>query len=248
MQLSEQAIEAQGEACSNAELFRRVAARMGLEDACLRASDDEMIDDALNSGHAFLEGITREKLEAEHWMELKVPRGRQDGARICLLLMALPRRAARRSSTARRWRRRELEPVAAFTAPVESRHSVESRRYPLELLARKHDNFLNTTFCNLEGHQKMERRFELQMNAVDAARRGIAEGDAVRVHNDRGELRLTARVDDSVPPGVVGAYLDWARPSPGGKNINALTSDRLADMGGGATFYSVLVEVEKAVG
>ena len=94
----------------------------------------------------------------------------------------------------------------------------------------------------------MERRFELQMNAVDAARREIAEGDAVRVHNDRGELRLTARVDDSVPPGVVGAYQDWARLSPGGKNVNALTSDRLADMGGGATFYSVLVEVEKAEG
>ena len=48
------------------------------------------------------------------------------------------------------------------------------------------------------------------------------------------------------PPGVVAAYLDWARSSPGGNNINALTSDRLSDMGGGATFYSVLVEVEKA--
>ena len=140
-----------------------------------------------------------------------------------------------------------LEPVAEYKAAVESRRSPESRRYPLELLARKHDNFLNSTFCNLEGHQKMERqRFELQMNAVDAAARGIADGDSLRVHNGRGELRLTARVDDSVPPGVVGAYLDWARLSPGRKSINALTSDRLADMGGGATFYSALVEVEKA--
>jgi len=53
-------------------------------------------------------------------------------------------------------------------------------------------------------------------------------------------------VEDCVPPGVVSAYLDWARLSPGGKNINALTSDRLTDMGSGATFYSALVEVERA--
>jgi len=85
----------------------------------------------------------------------------------------------------------------------------------------------------------------LQMNAVDAIARGITEGDALRVHNDRGEVQLRARVDDSVPPGVVSAYLDWARTSPGGRNINALTSDRLTDMGRGATFYSALVEVEK---
>jgi anaerobic selenocysteine-containing dehydrogenase len=91
----------------------------------------------------------------------------------------------------------------------------------------------------------MERRFELQMNAIDASARGIAEGDALRVRNDRGEVNLRARLDDSVPPGVVAAYLDWARSSPGGRNVNALTSDRLTDMGRGATFYSTLVEVEK---
>ncbi len=70
LQLSSQAIEALGESCSNAELFRRVAARMGLEDECLRASDDDLIDDALNvdgtssSGHEFLAGITRRRWSA----------------------------------------------------------------------------------------------------------------------------------------------------------------------------------------
>jgi anaerobic selenocysteine-containing dehydrogenase len=138
-----------------------------------------------------------------------------------------------------------LDPVAEFTAPTESRHSPQAAQYPLELLGRKHDNFLNTTFCNLAGHQKMERRFELQMNAVDAGLRGIANGDTLRVYNLRGGLRLLARVDNSVPPGVVAAYLDWARTAPDGENINVLTSDRLTDMGGGATFYSTLVQGEK---
>jgi anaerobic selenocysteine-containing dehydrogenase len=243
LQLSDQALQPLGESCSNTDVFRRLAARMGLEDECLRASDDELIDDALNSGDGFLEGITREALEREHSIPLKVPRSK--GVYLPFANgFATPDGMAQLYS--QELAAAGLDPVAEFAAPTESRHNGQARQFPLELLSRKHDNFLNTTFCNLVGHQKMERQFELQMNAVDASARGIAEGDSLRVHNGRGELRLSARVDDSVPPGVVSAYLDWARSSPGGKNINVLTSDRLTDMGRGATFYSVLVEVEKA--
>jgi anaerobic selenocysteine-containing dehydrogenase len=247
LQLSDQAIEALGESCSNAELFRRVAARMGLEDECLRASDDDLIDDVLsvssqNPGHQFLAGITRQALEREHSIALNVPR--RDGVYLPFADgFATPSGKAELYSEA--LAAAGLDPVVAYIAPTESRQREQARQYPLELLSRKHDNFLNSTFCNLPGQQKMERRFELQMNAVDAEARGIADGDDLRVRNDRGEVRLRARVDNSVPPGVVSAYLDWARPSPGGKNINVLTSDRLTDMGRGATFYSVLVEVEK---
>src|SRR6266568_1734364 len=247
LQLSGQAIAPLGEACSNAEVFRRLAARMGFEDKCLQASDEEMIDDALNvqasaPGSEFVQGITREALEREHSIPLNVPR--TNGA-----YLPFANGFATPSGKAALWSEElaasGLDPVVAFTAPTESRHSSQAQRYPLELLSRKHDNFLNTTFCNLPGHQKMERRFELQMNVVDASARGIADGDTLRIHNDRGELHLRARVDDSVPPGVVASYLDWARTAPGGKNINVLTSDRLTDIGRAATFYSALVEVEK---
>lgn len=247
LQLSDQAIEPLGESCSNAELFRRVAARMGLDDECLRASDNELIDDALavdmlKPDHEFLQGITREALEREHSIPLNVPR--TNGVYLPFANgFATPSGKAELYSET--LAAAGLDPVVKFIPPTESRHSKQARKYPLELLSRKHDNFLNSTFCNLPGHQKMERRFELQMNAVDARVRGIAEGDILRLYNDRGEVRLRAKVDDSVPPGVVSAYLDWARSSPGGKNINALTSDRLTDMGRGATFYSALVEVEK---
>jgi anaerobic selenocysteine-containing dehydrogenase len=247
LQLSDQAIQPLGESCSNAELFRRVAARMGLDDECLRASDDELIDDALGvdalkPDHDFLKGINREALEREHSIPLNVPR--TNG-----VYLPFAKGFATANGKAELYSEAlaasGLDPVAEFIAPTESRHSEQARQYPLELLSRKHDNFLNSTFCNLPGHQKMERQFELQMNAVDAGVRSIAEGDILRVHNDRGEVRLRARVDNSVPPGVVSAYLDWARSAPGGKNINALTSDRLTDIGRGATFYSALVEVEK---
>jgi anaerobic selenocysteine-containing dehydrogenase len=86
---------------------------------------------------------------------------------------------------------------------------------------------------------------KLEMSSQDARRRGIVAGDAVRVFNDRGEVRLTALVDGAVQPGVVATRLNWSKLMPDGIGINALTSERLTDMGGGPTFYSCLVEVEK---
>jgi anaerobic selenocysteine-containing dehydrogenase len=84
------------------------------------------------------------------------------------------------------------------------------------------------------------------MHPADAEARGIADGDPVRVFNDRGSLRLTALVNGSVPAGVVAARMDWAKLTADGANVNILTSERLTDIGAAATFYSVLVEVVKA--
>jgi anaerobic selenocysteine-containing dehydrogenase len=145
-----------------------------------------------------------------------------------------------------------LDPVVAFTPPDESRHGSGSKiaGFPLELLARKPDNHLNSSFANLPSVRKMEPGIgNLEMHPDDAEARGIGDGDRVRAFNSRGEVVLQARVDSSrsdgpVPPGVVAARLDWARFSPGGANINALTSEKLTDMGNAATFYSVCVEVE----
>ena len=112
---------------------------------------------------------------------------------------------------------------------------------------------MNTTFANIETHQQMERRSEgmLEMHAADALARGIRNGDAVSIWNDRGRIELHARVSEtgtaSVAPGVVAARLDWHKLSPGGLNVNALTSQRLTDIGGGATFYSTLVEVSRVL-
>ena len=116
--------------------------------------------------------------------------------------------------------------------------------FPLELLARKADNFLNSTFTNQPSVQQMEEVNLLEMHSADAEPRGIADGEMVRVFNRRGEIFLKARVDGSVQPGVVSARLNWAKLSPGFRNINVLTSEKLSDLGNSATFYSVLVEVE----
>jgi GNAT superfamily N-acetyltransferase len=140
-----------------------------------------------------------------------------------------------------------LDPLPAFVPNSESRWSKGAERYPLEFLPRKADNYMNSTFANLDGHRKMEARTaqKLEIHPLDAQPRGIADGDQVRIFNDRGSLTLTALVNGSVAPGVVAARLDWAKLHPEANNVNALTSERLTDLGRAPTFYSTLVEVEK---
>jgi anaerobic selenocysteine-containing dehydrogenase len=135
-----------------------------------------------------------------------------------------------------------------FAAPVESRAGADAAKYPLEFLPRKADNYMNSTFANLPGHQRMETRTAgiLEMHAIDALPRGIKEGDEVVVFNSRGKITLRAHVNGHVGEGVVAARLDWNKLSHDRTNVNTLTSERLTDIGGGATFYSTLVEVRKA--
>ena len=117
-------------------------------------------------------------------------------------------------------------------------------RYPLELISPKNDDSMNSTFGNRPGVDYATSL--LHLGADDAAPRGIATGDAVRVYNDRGSCVLRAEVDATVPAGVACApSVRWGSKSPDGRSINALTSERLTDGGGGPTFYNCLVEVEK---
>jgi anaerobic selenocysteine-containing dehydrogenase len=144
--------------------------------------------------------------------------------------------------------RANLLPLPEWHAATESRSNAEAAaKFPLEMLPRKGDNYMNTTFANLPNHRKMESRTEgvLEMRATDAAARGISTGDVVRVWNDRGQIQLTARISEAIPAGTVASKLDWQKLSRGGVNVNELTSQRLTDIGGGATFYSTLVEVKK---
>jgi len=242
LQVSHQAITPLGECKSNVEFFRELALRMGFDDACFRDTEDEMIDAALASGVPQLAGIGRERLERDPYVRLNL----NGGEPWLPFANGFPTPTGKARLYDANLIAHGMDPVATFVPPEESRHTSAAQRYPLELLARKADNFLNSTFVNLPTHQKMEpHQHELEIASEDAKRRGIADGDRVRVFNDRGEIFLRARVDGAVQPGVVGARLGWAKLSEGGININVLTSARLTDLAGGATFYSTLVEVER---
>ena len=263
LQVSNQAIAPLGECRSNVELFRALAQRMGFEEECFRESVDQMIDLALESEDPWMDGISRERLERGQVRLSFGPSGsRLPDTEAELRSAGQPRAAVptyaflpfadggfrtpsgKAELYCESLKQLGLDPVAEFTPPAESRHGMKDRTLPLELLARKADNFLNTTFSNVPSVQEMEEPGLLEISAADARARGIAEGDRVRVFNQRGEMLLKARVDGKVQPGVVSASLNWAKMTPGFQSINSLTSEKLTDMGNSATFYSVLVEVE----
>jgi anaerobic selenocysteine-containing dehydrogenase len=246
LQASNQAIEPLGECRSNVDLFRALAERMGFEEGCFRDSVEDMMDDALESPNPSLHGITRERLEKEGHIRLNFE-GNGNASTEPFLPFA---KGNFRTPSGKALLYNEslkalgLDPVAAFIPPEESRHTGNAKDFPLELLARKADNFLNSTFSNLPGLQSLEEVGLLEMHPTDAQPRDIRDGDTVRAFNRRGEMQLKAKVDGKVSPGVVAAKLYWAKLTPGNRNINVLTSEKLTDMGNSATFYSVLVEVE----
>ena len=253
VQLSQQAIEPPGEARPNVWLFGQLAQRMGFEEACFRDEPEAMVAQALaigGDGHSRIEGMEHITLDGlkEHG-HISIGFYREPESQPFLpytsgALSTLSRKVEFYSETLAAQGR---DPLPAFIPPIESRFGEDAKRYPLEFLSRKADNYMNSTFADLDGHRKMEARKNqrLEMHPQDAAARGIGEGDAVRIWNDRGALTLTAMMNASLPAGVVAGQLDWAKLSGKGGNVNALTSERLTDIGAGATFYSTLVEVEK---
>jgi anaerobic selenocysteine-containing dehydrogenase len=232
LQLARPALAPPGEARPNCDVFRALAARMGFDDPCFADSDDDMIRTLLDSPHPFVKGITIEELDREGSVRLRLPQpfqpfaeggfGTTDGK--C------------------HFHAETLD----YTPPVESRHGDRelTAKFPLEMISPKNDDSMNSTFGNREAVDRQTAL--LHIAASDAARRGIADSDQVRMWNDRGSLLLIARVDDSVRSGVVCVpAVRWGKTAPDGRNANALTSERLTDAGGGATFYSCLVEVER---
>jgi anaerobic selenocysteine-containing dehydrogenase len=248
--LSNQAIEPRGEARSNVWVFSRLAKRMGFTEECFEDTPDDLIAQALSQRKTqpkWFEGISAKTLDAAGGhIRLKFEAEAKGGAFLPFAEGPFATPSGKVEFYSEAFAAKGLDPLPGFVAPKESRHG-EVGEYPLEFLPRKADNYMNSTFGNSAGHQKMEngRLGTLEMHATDAAARGIGNGDAVEVFNARGRLELTARVDGTVPQGVVASRLSWNKLSAGGHNVNLLTSRRLTDFGGGPTFYSTLVDVRK---
>ena len=253
VQLSQQAIEPPGEARPNVWLFATLAQRMGFTESCFHDQTEDMLEQALSigpDGHATIpamEHITLDHLKREGHVPLAFHCCPEAHPFQPYLSGPLPTPSGKIEFASEVLAAQGLDPVPAFVPPSESRWSKSAERFPLEFLSRKADNYMNSTFANLDGHRKMEAKKSqrLEMHPLDAQPRGILDGDSVRVFNERGSLRLTAHVNGSVPAGVVAAQLDWAKLHGDRDNVNVLTSERLTDLGAGATFYSTLVEVTK---
>lgn len=249
IQLNTPAIAPLGESKPNTQVFRLLAARMGFTEPCFGDSDDDLIAQALDSTHPWMAGITRERLERERWVKLTLPTEGPTGAFVPFARGGFATPSGKVEFYSARLRDQGHDPLPTHVPLVESAEMTPDlhARYPLTLLSPKAHHFINSTFNDVNTLTRREGRPTIEISPADAAARGIADGDPVRVFNDRGECFLHALVIDRVRPGIVASPATWwASKFRGGNGINVLTPSRPADMGGGATFYTNLVQVERA--
>ena len=227
------AIAPLGESLPNSEVFRRLAARMGFDEPCFRDSDEDICRTALK-------GVDWERLKQTGWQKLDVP------VRFAPFAQGgFPTPSAKCEFYSESLQKQGVDPLPFYNPPVEVSNG-KSEAYPLAFLSPPARNFLNSSFANIARFRELEREPHLDMHPHDAAARGIADGDMVRVFNDRGTHRLRARVNGKPRAGVVVApSVWWKKYAPDGGNANNLTSQRTSDLGGGATFYDCRVQVER---
>jgi anaerobic selenocysteine-containing dehydrogenase len=264
LSLNQPAIAPLGEAIPNTELFRRLAARMGFEDECFRSGDEETALAALDWSAPALQGISLDLLKDKGYARLNVgtpdsfaphaagnfptPSGKCEFAASMAaggnFVLPLFRQGSNEFQPG--------DPVPALPTYIPPRESPAATpelaaRYPLNLISPKSHAFLNSSYGNLSPQQRVAGEQQVIIHPDDAAKRGIRDGQPVRVFNDRGAMEVMAHVSGEVMPGVVVAPMGyWRGLSRATSTVNAINPPAYADLGRAPTFSDNLVEVTAA--
>ena len=260
LQFNQPSIAPLGEARSNWDVMRALAGAMGYAEPWLHESAEDALRgviDATRARNPRLAGVTLERLQAEG----TVPLSFAEHERVPFADGHFPTPSGKVELRCDAMRAHGIDPLPDFQLPDEfnqdhrrttddessaeslSVHSPSS----LVLISGASHHYVSSSFANQPGLMAKEGTPFVEINPADAAARGIADGDTVRVASARGWCDLRAVVTDDVPPGVaVAPKGPWASRSPDGRNINWTTPDALGDMAGQSTFHSNLVEIRRA--
>ena len=230
LQYAPRAVRPQGEAWSNVRLAQTLARRMGLDDPVFQMAPAEIAAAMLRGAHGRAAAIDPERvrnagpirLAPEGGQEFRTPSGR--------LEFYSEQLAAHGQPPMPDWR----------PDPDEER---DAARWPLRLLTAPGYFQSHTAFSGVEFLRRREGSPCCMLHPQDAHGRGLADGQLVRLFNDRGSVGLILRVSDEIQPGVV--LVPGQRPDSetGAGTVNILCSDRYTDMGEGATYQSTFLDV-----
>ena len=232
-----------GESLPNAEIFRRLAAAMGVDEPAVRATDEEILREILATATSVVSNISLEDLRERGSIRIDLPTPHVPWA----VGAHVPTPSGKIEIESSAVAKLGLDPLPSYVPPHESEERAPelAKRYPLALISPPAHAFLNSSFVNVASLRRSAGKPTLEIHADDAERRGIAAGQRVRIHNDRGAFTAEAVVTDRVRPGVVSApSVWWGKLTDDKKNANQTTSQAVTDLGGGATFYDNLVEVD----
>ncbi|HEU5470445.1 MAG TPA: molybdopterin oxidoreductase family protein [Actinophytocola sp.] len=237
---NEPAVAPPGECLPATEMFRLLAGRMGLTEPSLYDSDERLAEQALGSGDPALSGITLDRLRANGYARLAVPKPFLPFAN------GFPTPSGRLEFRSARAEADGLDPLPGYLPAAEVVSDRLAARYPLVLISIASHHFLNTVFGNNAELRRRAGRPRVVLHPSDAAARGLATGAEVRVTNDRGAFHAELEVGDWVRPGVAATTKGhWAKLT-GGSSVNATVDERDADLGGGAVFHDNRVEITPA--
>jgi anaerobic selenocysteine-containing dehydrogenase len=233
LQRAEPVIPPVGESLPNTAIFRRLAARFGFTEPCFTATDEELMDDAVDSNDSRLRGIRPSELAVGRPLRMSAP----DGQPLALFDNVMPATPSGKIELAsdvlaERWGQGARVPS----------YRPRKTQYPLMLISPASDKRISSTLFGLETHSNTP---VLSMNSLDARARGLTTGQRVHVWNDNGSVFLQLLVTDAVVPGVVSSEKGaWLETSENGQTISALVSaDDRADLANGACFNDTGVEV-----
>ncbi len=229
--LNRPAIAPVGQACTNTEIFRQLAARMGFDEPCFAESDEQLCRSAIGDAQDF------EVLLEHGFASLPLPDAPfAEGG--------FPTPSGRCEFFSQRLADQGLDGLPDHLPNHEAIGS--DARYPLAMISPPARNFLNSSFVNVQSLRDIEAEPVLEIHPQDAAARGIADGAPVAVFNDRGRYVCTARVSARARPGVVnGLGIWWRKLGLNGTNVNELTHQKLTDLGRAPSFYDCLVQVAR---
>jgi anaerobic selenocysteine-containing dehydrogenase len=220
-----------GQAKTNTEIFRLLAARMGFTEPCFTDDDLSLCRQTYGDTVDF-EALLRDGFVHLPWPDAPFAQG------------GFPTPSGKCEFSSPRLAAAGHDPLPDYLPNYE--RPAPGSRYPLAMISPPGRNALNSSFVNMEFlHAKPGP--VLEIHPLDAAARGIADGVLVRAFNDRGSYLCHAEVSARARPGVVvGLGIWWRKMGPGGTNVNELTSQALTDLGRAPTFYDCAVEVERA--
>ena len=241
VQLAEPVVEPAGTSRSNWQVTRSLARALGLTNPHFAKDEPALVREVLASGDPSVAGITYERLREERSVRLNVGRPYlpfADGA---------PTPSGKVEFVSESMAR-EGRPLLPTYVPLGEgpENLALARRYTLQCIVPPNRFFLNSSFSQSEMLRRRQRGPAVLLNPEDARPRGIAEGDAVVVRSPRGEARFAATITGDTRPGLaVIEGIWWSKHQAAGRGVNAITDDRLADMGGGPALHSNLVEVAR---
>ncbi|TMQ21539.1 MAG: molybdopterin oxidoreductase family protein [Candidatus Rokuibacteriota bacterium] len=232
LQRAEPVIPPQGDALPNTEIFRRLAARFGYTEPCFRATDAELMDDAIDPADPRLGGVRPSRIPTDRALAMTV-----DGEDALLFKNVFPATPSGKVELVSSYLDKKYRAALPSFRPVGS-------RYPLALISPASDQRITSTFG---GTSIDEATPPLEIHPDDARARGLVNGQRVRVWNDLGEVRLPLKITDAVPRGVVCSLKGaWMRTTDNGQTVSALAPATHADICEGACYNDARVEVAAA--